>query len=356
VGIQPERVTHTTDTEYPGHYAGEDHAWDLEEFRNKLSLQIHQYAPYDMVFSLISIPAPVANAFRRIMIAHLPTLALERIYIHNNTTVIQDEVLAHRLGLIPFAGPQSLLKKMRWPGPKTADGEEPTFQDVDTLVFKLDVECKHNPEVSREEPDPTKAYINAHIYAKDIEWIPKGRQVQWMGEQEGMRPVHPDILVTKMRPGQVIELEAHAVKGVGADHAKWSPVATATYRLLPTIDIVKPILGEDAKKFARCFPKGVISLENVTEEEASRQDSGYEGHAGEKKAVVKDTFKDTVSRECLRHSEFEGKVKLGRRRDHFIFSVESTGQYESDYLFLESVKMLRQKCADLKEDLKDIQG
>lgn len=146
-------------------------------------------------------------------------------------------------------------------------------------------------------------------------------------------------------------MELHCIKGIGADHAKFSPVATATYRLLPTIDIIRPIVGREAEKFARCFPKGVIGFEYVTEEEAAREGSGYEGHAGKKKAVVKDAFRDTVSRECLRHEEFQGKVKLGRVRDHFIFSVESTGQFNSDYLFLESVKILRAKCTRLKRSL-----
>lgn len=143
----------------------------------------------------------------------------------------------------------------------------------------------------------------------------------------------------------------HCIKGIGADHAKFSPVATATYRLLPTIDITRPILGRDAEKFARCFPKGVIGLETVTAEEAMEEGSGYEGQQGQKKAVVKDTFRDTVSRECLRHEEFQGKVKLGRIRDHFIFSIESTGQFDSDYLFVESVKVLKAKCERLKRSL-----
>ena len=82
--------------------------------------------------------------------------------------------------------------------------------------------------------------------------------------------------------------------------------------------------------------------------------SGYEGHEGEDKAVVVDPFKDTVSRECLRHEEFQGKVKLGRVRDHFIFNVESTGQFNSDLLFLESVKILKLKCARLKRNVRSL--
>jgi DNA-directed RNA polymerase I and III subunit RPAC1 len=143
----------------------------------------------------------------------------------------------------------------------------------------------------------------------------------------------------------------HAIKGIGSDHAKFSPVATASYRLLPTINILKPILEKDAEKFARCFPGGVIGFETVTKKEASQKGSGYEGHEGEKKAVVVNAMKDTVSRECLRHAEFKDKVRLGRVRDHFIFSVESLGQWESDELFLESIRILKVKCKVLQNNL-----
>ena len=47
--------------------------------------------------------------------------------------------------------------------------------------------------------------------------------------------MHDKILIAKMRAGQQIEVECHATKGLGAEHAKWSPVATAWYRLLPEV-------------------------------------------------------------------------------------------------------------------------
>lgn len=152
--------------------------------------------------------------------------------------------------------------------------------------------------------------------------------------------MHPNILIAKLRPGHSIDIVSHAIKGVGRDHAKFSPVATASYRLLPTIDILEPILGDDARKFAKCFPKGVIGIEDDRD--------------GQKRAVVKNTYKDTVSRECLRHDEFKDKVKLGRRRDHFIFSIESVGQQESEELFLESIKLLKSKCKKMKRCLEEL--
>jgi hypothetical protein len=58
--------------------------------------------------------------------------------------------------------------------------------------------------------------------------------------------VHDDILLAKLRPGQEIELEAHCVRGIGHEHAKWSPVATAWYRLKPEVAVLKPVTGADA--------------------------------------------------------------------------------------------------------------
>lgn len=278
--------------------------------------------------------------------------------MQNNTSIIQDEVLAHRLGLVPLTGSREGLNWMKWYNKSTE--EHPVADaalDNNTVVLKLEIECTwaDGAKHMKNEVDPAKLYKNAHVYARDIIYEPIGRQEHFFKAPEGhIRPVNPNILLAKLRPGQKIDLEMHCIKGIGADHAKFSPVATASYRLLPSITITRPILGSDAKKFARCFPKGVIELDEVTAEESEREGSGYEGWLGEKKAVVRNAFKDTVSRECLRHDEFTGKVKLGRVRDHFIFMVESTGQFESDLLFLESVKTLKLKCVRLKRSLTSI--
>lgn len=55
-----------------------------------------------MEFDLIGVDPSIANALRRILLSEIPTMAIEQVYIWNNSSIIQDEVLAHRLGLIPL--------------------------------------------------------------------------------------------------------------------------------------------------------------------------------------------------------------------------------------------------------------
>ncbi|KAF8863442.1 putative DNA-directed RNA polymerase I and III subunit Rpc40 [Acephala macrosclerotiorum] len=353
VGVNAETVTDVTSTDYPGHYPGEDNSWDAAKFKKNFLVQFYQNDPLESSFSLIGIDASVANAFRRILLSEIWTLAVEYVFVYNNTSIVQDEVLAQRLGLIPFKGSKEGLRQFLKPfiKPEEGSGEEVKAYDYNTIVLELKIECMRNELAARGETDPHKAYHNAHVYAKDIKFKPYGGQLKYFEGEGAIQPTNPDILIAKMRPGQQIDVELHAVMGVGSDHAKFSPVATASYRLLPSIQILKPITGKDAEKFKACFPRGVIELEPVSAKEAAKKGSGYEGHEGEMKAVVKDPMKDTVSRECLRHAEFEGKVKLGRIRDHFIFSIESLGQFDSDELFLESVQVLKRKCLALKGNL-----
>ncbi|EMC95425.1 hypothetical protein BAUCODRAFT_541052 [Baudoinia panamericana UAMH 10762] len=364
VNLNPETVTDVSATDIPGHYGpGQDDSWDLERFKKGLKVDFHQNAPHDAVFSLVGVDASIANAFRRILLAEIPTLAIEDVFIFNNTSIIQDEVLAHRLGLIPLTGGKKGLEWLRWykkPPPKDDfaaqalhddDDGEPgvsTPNDHNTIVVTLKVECRWATEqddgrdgrqlAQEGETDPEVRYVGSNVYAHQLVFEPQGEQTQHFSGENAIRPVNPDILIAKLRPGQKIDLRCHCYKGIGMDHAKFSPVATASYRLLPDINIIKPILGAEAKKFQRCFPRGVIDLK-------------HDDETGESKAVVADPMKDTVSRECLRHDEFKGKVKLGRIRDHFIFSIESTGQFESDELFLDSVRLLKAKAERFKRNL-----
>lgn len=339
VGILIDRVTDVTSTDYPGHYPEEDNSWNLEAFEKQLLIQIHQCENLLLEFDLIGVDASIANAIRRILIAEIPTMAIEYVYILNNTSVIQDEVLAHRLGLVPISAPAAEFLPFKRP----AEGEPPEPTDKDTLVLSLQVKCERNNQAAAGCEDPKELYINGDVMSGDIKWNPMGTQAKDL-QNFKIGPVQDDILVAKLRPGQEIDIQMHAILGLGQDHAKFSPVAPASYRILPTITILKPIEGEDAEKFKKCFPKSVIKVVNDPTA------------VGGKKAVVRNARNDTVSRECLRHDEFKNKVRLGRKRDHFIFSVESTGVAEADVLLLKAISVLRRKCEVIKVEIERQRG
>ena len=98
---------------------------------------------------------------------------------------------------------------------------------------------------------------------------------------------------------------------------------------MPSIDIIDPIPADLCDRFAQCFAPGVIEVDG-------------KANSRNRTARVANPRLDTVSREVLRHDEFKDRVALGRIRDHFIFSVESAGQYPPEEL----VRSLRLDCAD----------
>ena len=74
----------------------------LETPLEKLKIRIVSLTEEQLIFDLVGVDASIANALRRILLAEVPTMAIEMVYIESNTSIIQDEVLAHRLGLVPI--------------------------------------------------------------------------------------------------------------------------------------------------------------------------------------------------------------------------------------------------------------
>lgn len=281
------------------------------------------YENNELEFDMIGVHPAIANAFRRLMLSEVPSMAFEKVYIYNNTSIIQDEVLAHRIGLIPIKADPRLFEY------RSEDNEQGT--ELDTLEFELKVKCTRRKDV-KDSSNFDTIYKNHKVYSGQIKWLPRGKQAQLYSESD-VGCIHDDILISQMRPGHEFDLKLVAVKGIGKDHAKFSPVATAFYRLLPEIKLTREVRGKDAFLLQKCFSPGVIGIDEND------------------KAYVKDARYDTCSRNVYRYPELADSVEMSRIRDHYIFSVESVGALKPDVIFTEAVKVLKKKCRKFLEEI-----
>ena len=107
------------------------------------------------------------------------------------------------------------------------------------------------------------------------------------------------------------------------------------YRLHPTIELKEEISGDLAKKLQVCFPPGVIDVDDKT------------GIA----SVGTNLRNDVISREVYRHDDLKDKVQLGRLKEHFIFTIESTGALDAKTLFMMATQILIEKCSHMEREL-----
>jgi len=319
--LKENEILNTARTDFPGNYYGYDDTWTLEKFKSQLKVNVISLNKLDMEFDIIGVDPSIPNALRRILISEVPTMAFDKVFLFNNTSIIQDEVLTHRLGLIPLKADPRMFE-FRQEGDLEGTPE-------DTLEFELKIKCSWNPQRTKEHVNPEDLYRDFRVFTSHLKWNPLGNQNQ-LYSAEAVGPVENDILLAKLRPGHEIDMKLHAVKSVGRDHAKFSPVATAFYRLLPEVTINRTITGEPAERLQQCFSPGVIDL--------------VDDPSGKKKAVVNNARYDMCSRNAFRYEDLKDSVKLTRVRDHFIFYIESTGALTPDILLVEAAKILSLKC------------
>ena len=300
--LKPQTLENTHTIEHP--LSG---GRSLSAVFSDLRLSIISESPDELEIDIHGIEAPLANALRRIMISEVPTLAIEDVDLYQNTSVIPDEVLAHRLGLIPIRANPRLFK---YKGPEEAHTSE------NSLLFRLHVRCVRLPDGSVQ---------GEKVFSSDLVWVPLRGQ-----ENMNVSTVDDDILIARLGPGQEIEAELRCEKGIGATHTKWSPVCTASYRLLPQIGFVQPITGENARILKKKCPMKVFDIEDGV-------------------AVVKNLRACTSCRECIRDESLG--VQLGKVKDHFIckgylVTIESTGILNPREILREAIIVLKTKARE----------
>lgn len=111
----------------------------------------------ELEFDIIGCSHALANSYRRIMLSEIPTMAIEKVFMLLNTSLIQDEVLAHRLGLLPLKANPMLFE---YPTNLSDDNEE--ISEQDTLRYQLKIACTMNPNPPKDSQKPEEIYKNSN--------------------------------------------------------------------------------------------------------------------------------------------------------------------------------------------------
>ncbi len=169
------------------------------------SIRILERDNNHIVIEFVDIPRQYVNALRRLSISQVPTFAIDDIVILENSSVMHDEAIAHRLGLIPLR-----TDLERFVMPHLCDCKSTLGCSKCRVLLVLDAESQ----------DKTKVITSAELISED----------------EVVKPVNNEIPIVSLAPAQKLKFEAYARLGIGKSHAKWQPTSVA---------VVKDGKGED---------------------------------------------------------------------------------------------------------------
>ena len=152
-----------------------------------------------IVIEFNDIPRQYVNALRRLSISQVPTFAIDDVVILENSSVMHDEAVAHRLGLIPLR-----TDLERFVMPHICDCKSTLGCSKCRVLLVLDTESQ----------DKTKVVTSADLVSED----------------EVVKPVNSEIPIVALAPGQKLKFEAYARLGTGKNHAKWQPTSVAVVK------------------------------------------------------------------------------------------------------------------------------
>ncbi len=233
-----------------------------------------------------------ANALRRTIVDEVPTLAIETVEIRKNNSVLYDEIIAHRLGLVPL---KTDLKGYT-PIDKCTCSKEGCAKCQVTAVLKAKGPCT--------------------VYASELKF-----------KDPAIKSVYPEMIIVKLLKNQELELEATAILGRGKEHAKWSPAHTF-YKYNPVIEIKNV---ENPEAVAKVCPTKVFEVKG-------------------KKLVAANPQDCILCGACV--DESSGQVKLNESDKDFIFFVESFGQLECAEIVAKAVEIVEEQLDEFEEKLK----
>jgi DNA-directed RNA polymerase I and III subunit RPAC1 len=192
ISLKEFEVVNTSSSNVAGNFFGSQKGFNVKEAAESLKVCVVKMDRLDMEFDMVGYDPAISNALRRILLSDIPSMAIEKVHMYQNT--MQDEVLAHRLGLLPLRADPRLFS---YP---LADWSPESGTAQDTLDFSLTIKCTSSS-------DPTKQYNNDHVLTRHMEWVPRGDQEKWMGTTDP-GCADKDILINKLRPGHEIKMFA----------------------------------------------------------------------------------------------------------------------------------------------------
>ena len=221
-----------------------------------------------VIFKINKTSNSFVNMIRREIVESVPTMAIEDVEFRENDSILYDEMLAHRLGLIPFI--------------------------TDLKSYVIPEKCKCNGEgCARCQLKMTLSVKGpGTIYAKDIKT-----------KDPKIKAVYPDMIIVKLTKNQKIEFEATAILGKGKDHIKFTP-GLAYYHNFVEFKQNKDL--DNAQEIVNKCPKGVFK-------------------ASGKKIIPLDETKSDMWDTCLNFVP-EGTIEIIEEKNKILFTLESWGQ------------------------------
>jgi len=291
-------------------------------------LHVTEVSGNRLQFSLYDTDVSVANALRRIMIAEVPTLAIELVNLEENTSPLHDEFLVHRLGLLPIDSRNVRDYNYKEECPCTDSCRHCAVQ------FSLDVTCSDQSVMGVTHYDITALSHRGAMGDEEIPMpVPRCRDMLLQDDA---------ILIAKLKKNQKIKCEMVAAKGIGKLHAKWIPVGTAVYQFEPIFSwndaLRRRLLPEEKRKIVNSCPRNVFDIQ-------AHHETGVED------IVVRNKNACIFCGECEAAAVEQGHpnlLKVLYREDAFHFTVESTGCMPPEQIVEMSLEILQSKLTVLE--------
>jgi DNA-directed RNA polymerase II subunit RPB3 len=262
-----------------------------------------------------------------VILAEVPTLAIDLVEMEANTSALHDEMIAHRLGLIPLRS--STVDRFVPTRDCTCSGD---YCERCAVEFTLAVRCT----------EATLEVGSRDLVSASADVVPIHSDPA-MQDENLPAPGRDDhgIVIVKLRRGQELKLRALAKKGVGKEHAKWSPACCATYQFEPEISLNQKRLE-------------ALSERQKEEFVASCPTRVYKYEAASRTVDIENYTRCMYCDECKRKAEAFGVpdlVQIGTKPGRFIFTIETTGALRPEELLISALNVLYEKLNNLQLQL-----